>query len=181
MHASAMPHTCCLPLCRQFVFEDRTPQAGFVLLAEEVHPLLVPLPSFRYPWTDEKLAAAPPRATGTQQPKPPRPLVVTYPFSTDDQLREHVSGAKGCTAWEQQAGGLGRWAGMDSVCCCCWILQAGFQVVPDPASLRLMHPHVPALSASPPPHSFKPALHAASPRFPTNAPYTLAVVPVSLG
>jgi hypothetical protein len=46
----------------------------------------------RYPWTEERLLAAPPRDPAGQLPKPPRPLVITYPFSTDDMLREHVSG-----------------------------------------------------------------------------------------
>ncbi|KAL4433426.1 hypothetical protein ABPG77_010279 [Micractinium sp. CCAP 211/92] len=43
----------------------------------------------RYPWTEDKLLAAPPRDVSTLQPKPPRPLVVTYPFSTDEHLQEH--------------------------------------------------------------------------------------------
>ncbi|PSC69493.1 Acyl-coenzyme A thioesterase mitochondrial [Micractinium conductrix] len=43
----------------------------------------------RYPWTEERLLAVPPRDPSTQAPKPPRQLCVTYPFSTDDQLREH--------------------------------------------------------------------------------------------
>ncbi|KAL4856193.1 Zinc finger MYND domain-containing protein 10 [Chlorella vulgaris] len=43
----------------------------------------------RYPWTEEKLLAASARDPATQQPKAPRPLVVTYPFATDDLLREH--------------------------------------------------------------------------------------------
>lgn len=49
----------------------------------------------RYPWTEEKLLAAPPRDVSALQPKPPRPLVVTYPFSTDEHLREHVGGSTG--------------------------------------------------------------------------------------
>ncbi|EFN56025.1 hypothetical protein CHLNCDRAFT_145453 [Chlorella variabilis] len=45
--------------------------------------------SVRYPWTEERLLAAPPRDPASQLPKPPRPLQVTYPFSSDDLLREH--------------------------------------------------------------------------------------------
>ena len=54
------------------------------------HP--VPRPN-SYPWTEERLLAVPPRDPSTQAPKPPRQLCVTYPFSTDDQLREHVGAA----------------------------------------------------------------------------------------
>ncbi|KAL4451607.1 hypothetical protein ABPG75_007269 [Micractinium tetrahymenae] len=58
------------------------PQAVFIIKLENHGP-------GRYPWTEEKLAAAPPRDVSALQPKPPRPLVVTYPFSTDEHLREH--------------------------------------------------------------------------------------------
>ena len=38
----------------------------------------------------EKLLAAPPRDPASQLPKPPRPISITYPFSADEMLREHV-------------------------------------------------------------------------------------------
>ena len=44
----------------------------------------------RFHWTMEKLIAAPPRDPASQRPKPPRPVVITYPFSSDELLREHV-------------------------------------------------------------------------------------------
>ncbi len=49
----------------------------------------------------EKLLAAPPRDPAAQLPKPPRPISITYPFSTDEMLREHV----------------GAWQGRGSVLC----------------------------------------------------------------
>ncbi|KAI7836532.1 hypothetical protein COHA_009597 [Chlorella ohadii] len=44
----------------------------------------------------EKLLAAPPRDPAAQLPKPPRPISITYPFSTDEMLREHYR-----SPWEE--------------------------------------------------------------------------------
>jgi hypothetical protein len=48
----------------------------------------------RYKWTDERLAAAAPRdPAAARLAKPPQVTRVTYPFSRDEVLREHVRAA----------------------------------------------------------------------------------------
>lgn len=62
-------------------------------MSRSISSLPAPL---RYPWTEDKLLAAPPRDVSVLHPKPPRRLVVTYPFSTDVDLQEHVGGLTAC-------------------------------------------------------------------------------------
>lgn len=68
------------------------------LLYSTLHRLQTPVTkrlwATRYKWTADSLAAAAPRDPAAAiEPKPPKPLNITYPFSSDAVLREHVRGS----------------------------------------------------------------------------------------
>jgi hypothetical protein len=64
-----------------------------------------PMHCNRYRWTDEKLACSEPAHAIT--PKPPKLSIITYPFTSDPVLVEHVSAA-GCMACRSPGGA--RWS-----------------------------------------------------------------------
>ena len=58
----------------------------------------------RYKWTDERLAAAAPRdPAAARLAKPPQVTRVTYPFSRDEVLREHVGADAAASARQGQS------------------------------------------------------------------------------